>query len=221
MPKGNTSKSSISPRQWRTPKVSRGLATVAALLLIGLVGVLAVGHFLSPTPQQANVGQATLGSLGGPFTLTDHNGRTVTDADFRGRYLLIYFGYIYCPDVCPLSLQRNFEALQILGEKAEKIQPVLVTIDPERDTVEKMRDYVAAFDPRLIGLTGTPEQVKAAAAAYRVYYAKVQNENGAAEGYLVDHSAFTYLMAPDGTFVQFFRHDMTPEAMAERLNKIL
>lgn len=221
MAKENTGKAGRTTRQWRTPRISRGLATVAALLLIGLVGMLAVSHFLRPAPQQANLGQATLGSMGGPFTLTDHNGRTVTDADFHGRYMLIYFGYIYCPDVCPMSLQRNFEALQMVGEKADRVQPVLVTIDPERDTVEKMRDYVAAFDPRLIGLTGTPEQVKAAAAAYRVYYAKVQSESGAAEGYLVDHSAFTYLMAPDGTFVQFFRHDLTPDAMAERLKKIL
>ena len=221
MAKENTGKGGSPARQWRSPRISRGLATVAAFLLIGLVGMLAVSHFLRPPPQQANIGQATLGSLGGPFTLTDHNGRTVTDADFHGRYMLIYFGYIYCPDVCPLSLQRNFEALQMLGEKAERVQPVLVTIDPERDTVDLMRDYVAAFDPRLIGLTGTPEQVKAAAAAYRVYYAKVESESGAAEGYLVDHSAFTYLMAPDGTFVQFFRHDLTPDAMAERLKKIL
>ena len=139
MAKVNGGKARSNGRQWRTPKVSRGLATVAALLLIGLVGVLAVGHFLSPAPQQASLGQATLGSLGGPFTLTDQTGRTVTDADFRGRYMLIYFGYIYCPDVCPLSLQRNFEALQILGAKAEMIQPVLVTSDPERDTAEKMR----------------------------------------------------------------------------------
>lgn len=221
MAKANNGKAKSTARQWQTPKVSRGVMTVAALLLIALVGVLAISHFLRPASQHAGVGQTTLGSIGGPFTLTDHTGRSVTDADFRGRYLLVYFGYIYCPDVCPMSLQRNFEALQMLGEKAEKIQPVLITVDPERDTIELMRDYVAAFDPRLIGLTGTPEQVKAAAAAYRVYYAKVKSESGAAEGYLVDHSAFTYLMAPDGTFAQFFRHDMTPEAMAERLNKIL
>ena len=121
--KESTDKAGSTARQWRTPRVSRGLATVAALLLIGLVGMLAVGHFLRPAPQQANLGQATLGSIGGPFTLTDHTGRTVTDADFHGRYMLIYFGYIYCPDVCPLSLQRNFEALQMLGRRRSGFSP--------------------------------------------------------------------------------------------------
>lgn len=197
------------------------LPLVIAFFAAALIGGLAAVAWLVPTQRPAAPGpMAQNAAIGGPFTLVDVNGRTVTDADFRGRYMLIYFGYAYCPDVCPMSLARNAAALDLLGEKADRIQPILITVDPERDTPQVLEGYVEAFHPRLIALTGTPEQIAAAAKAYRVYYAKAQSD-GAAEDYLVDHSSFTYLMGPDGKFLQFFRHEISAEQMAERLKSAL
>jgi|APTNR8051073442_1049403.scaffolds.fasta_scaffold01241_2 protein SCO1/2 len=193
----------------------RGIGAAIAVVVIALVGALAVYRFA------AMDGSATVQdrvAIGGPFELVDQDGNTVTDADFRGRYMLIYFGYTYCPDICPTSLLRNIEALDSLGSKKDLIQPILISVDPERDTPALLKDYAELFDPRLIALTGSPEQVAEAARAYRVYYAKAE-EPGADAGsdYLMDHSGFTYLMGPDGAFVAFFRHDTTPDAMAARL----
>ena len=146
-------------------------------------------------------GVKTAVPIGGPFTLTDNHGRTVTDADFRGKYMLIYFGYTYCPDVCPTELGVMTQVVDQLGPKAERIQPVFITVDPDRDTVAHINDYVGLFHPRLVGLTGTEEQVREAARAYRVYYAKAPMKDGKPEDYLMDHSSFIYLMGPDGKFV--------------------
>jgi len=159
--------------------------------------------------------------IGGPFTLVDHTGKTVTDGDFRGRYLLVFFGYTYCPDVCPTSLQTLTAALDLLGAQAEKVQPLFISVDPERDTPEALAWYVGNFHPRLIGLTGSSEQTAAAAKAYRVYYAKTQEEGAADDDYLMGHSAMTYLMGPDGKYRTVFSHDVTPEEMANTLRQYL
>jgi protein SCO1 len=158
-------------------------------------------------------------AIGGPFTLTDQSGRTVTDADFRGRWMLVYFGYTFCPDVCPTELQTIAAALDRLGADAAKVQPVFVTIDPERDTPAVLADYVKLFDKRLVGLTGTPDQIRDVAREYRVYYAKVTPKS--ASSYLMDHSSFAYLMGPDGRFRTLLQPGESPEAMAARIESQL
>jgi protein SCO1 len=157
--------------------------------------------------------------IGGPFALVDHNGREVTDATFRGKYLLIFFGFANCPDVCPLALDRFARVMELLGPDAERVQPLLISVDPERDTPAVLKEYVAAFDPRIVGLTGTPEQVKAAASAYKVYFAKAETDGAA--GYAVDHSAFEYLMGPDGENLYVLRSEAEPDRIAELIRREL
>ncbi|MBS7811280.1 SCO family protein [Roseococcus pinisoli] len=151
-------------------------------------------------------------SLGGPFELTDQTGKAVTDRDYAGRWLLVYFGFTYCPDVCPTELGTMASALDAMGAEGEAVTPMLITIDPERDTVAAMADYVSRFHPRMQGLTGTPEQISAVARRYRVYYARVQRPE--MTDYLMDHSSFIYLVGPDGRVRSLFRPEMTPEQIA-------
>ena len=171
------------------------------------------------------VGQSALPKLpslfGGPFALTDHDGRAVTDKDFAGRHMLVYFGYTYCPDICPTDLTNMAAALDAIGPLAEKLQPIFITVDPGRDTVEVMRDYTRALHPALLGLTGTEAQVAAAAKAYRVHRRVFRLEGAETDDYLVDHSSLAYLMGPRGSFVTMFPHGTTPERMAEVLDKYL
>jgi protein SCO1/2 len=157
-------------------------------------------------------------AIGGPFTLTDQHGNTVTDADFRGRYMLVYFGFTYCPDVCPTTLATMTEALDQLGDAADDIVPVLITVDPERDTPEQLKMYVSHFSPRIVALTGTPEQIADVAREYRIYYAKAAGEGDA---YTMDHSSITYLMGPDGAYVRHFSHVTGADRMAEQLRAIV
>lgn len=142
--------------------------------------------------------------IGGPFSLTDHTGAAVTEASYRGRLMLIFFGFTHCPDVCPTELQVIAEVLDGLGADADRVAPLFITVDPERDTPEALARYVDLFDPRIIGLTGTPEQIGAVTRAYRVYYAKVHPPE--ASDYTMDHSSFVYLMDQEGGFAGLFRH---------------
>lgn len=189
---------------------------IVSILALVFVAVLAGRHYW--TMIEDDRGTA---AVGGPFTLVDHTGRTMTEANFRGRLMLVYFGYTYCPDVCPTSLSAIAEALDMLGEGAEEIVPIFITVDPERDKAEDMRDYVAAFHPRLVGLTGSVEQVAAAAKSYRVFFAKVREEGDDPDDYLVDHSAYTYLMDRDGKYLTHFPHGIDPGEMARRLAESL
>jgi cytochrome oxidase Cu insertion factor (SCO1/SenC/PrrC family) len=157
--------------------------------------------------------------VGGPFELIDQTGKPRTDKDFSGKLTLIYFGFTYCPDVCPTDLQNIGLALDILGEAAGRVQPLFITVDPERDTPEHLKDYVPMFHPRLIGLTGEAAAIRSAADAYKVYYAKVPNERG--DDYTVDHTAFIYLMGVDGKYIGFFRSGTSPDRIAEMLRKQL
>ena len=161
--------------------------------------------------------------VGGPFALTDQNGEARSEADFRGRHMLIYFGYTFCPDVCPTSLIAMTRALEQLEARApalaERLVPLFISVDPERDTVEAMRAYAGHFHPRLVALTGDAAQVAAAAKAYRVYYRKAEED--ASTDYLVDHSSFIYLMDGEGLYVTHFPHNATAEEIAERLAKLL
>jgi cytochrome oxidase Cu insertion factor (SCO1/SenC/PrrC family) len=163
-----------------------------------------------------NVTSSGTALVGGPFTLTDQTGREVTDETFKGRYMLVYFGYTYCPDVCPTSLQVMMAALDAMGDKAGRVQPIFISVDPERDTVKEIASYVEYFGDDLIGLTGTPEQIAAAAKAYRVFYQKVEQDG--ADGYLMDHSSIFYLMGPDGAFVKHFSYQTDPETLAEEIS---
>jgi protein SCO1/2 len=154
-------------------------------------------------------------SIGGPFELVDHTGRTVTDRDYRGRFMLIFFGFTHCPDICPTELQVMAEVLEKLGPRADRVAPLFITVDPERDTPKVLADYVALFDSRLIGLTGSEAQVAAVARAFRVYYAKATPPG--ASTYLMDHSSFLYLIGPDGTFRALFRYGTPAEEIARAL----
>lgn len=154
--------------------------------------------------------------VGGPFEMTDHNGKRVSEKDFLGRYMLAFFGFTYCPDVCPSELQTMSAALDRMGPEAEKIQPVFVTVDPARDTPEAMKAYVANFHPRLIGLTGSEEDVARMARAYRIYYGRAKGYEEAKD-YLMDHSAILYLMGPDGKFVKHFSYTTDAAALADGL----
>lgn len=153
-------------------------------------------------------------SIGGPFTLTSASGARVTDAEAITGPTLVYFGYTFCPDFCPTDLSRNAVAVDILAERGVGVGQVFVSIDPERDTPEVVEDFTASIHPDLIGLTGTPEEVKAAADAYRVYFRKAGDDP---EYYMMDHSTFTYLMAPEVGFLDFFGSDVTADDLAERV----
>lgn len=187
---------------------------IAAASLVGLLIAAGIAWW-----QVQNASDTVRGSvpIGGPFTLTDHTGRTVTDADFRGKYLLIYFGYTFCPDVCPTELGTMARAMDLLGRQAEKVQPLFISVDPERDTVAQLKDYVALFHPRLVGLTGTPEQVQETAKAYRIYYKKAPQPNGKPDEYLMDHSSFLYLMGPDGRFLGVYPANTSADRVAQDL----
>lgn len=152
-------------------------------------------------------------AIGGPFTLVDQTGTTVTDKDVITQPSLVYFGYTFCPDVCPMDMARNAEAVDILEERGYDVTPVFISIDPARDTPEVLGSFAENLHPRMIGLTGSPEQVKAASLAYKTYF-KIQNPDD--EFYLVDHSTFTYLVFPEIGFVEFFKRDDTPDQMADR-----
>lgn len=191
-----------------------GLVIGICLALLFVPGAL---QRLLPSGGLKTIGQAT---IGGPFALTDHNGRRVSDADFRGRHMLVFFGFTHCPDVCPTALQVTSAALDKLGPKAERVTPVFVSVDSDRDTPELLKSYVGSFHPRYVGLTGTPEEIAAVTKAYRVYFAKVKDPKSTA-GYTIDHSSIIYLMGPDGRFVTHFTHATSVDAMATALAKHL
>ncbi|XP_078446917.1 electron transport SCO1/SenC family protein [Wolffia australiana] len=169
----------------------------------------------SVAPKQGpSVGTA---AIGGAFTLVDQNGKQVTDKDFLGKWTLIYFGFTHCPDICPDELQKLAAAVDKIKSVAGiEIVPVFISVDPERDTVEQVNDYVKEFHPNLIGLTGTPEAVKAAARAYRVYYMKTEQDGA---DYLVDHSIVMYLMDPNMKFIKFFGKNYNVDALADGIIK--
>lgn len=189
-----------------------GIAAAAAALFLGAMwymGRPGDDPFAECRTSQVAGGRA---AIGGPFTLVDETGRTVTDKDVFTKPTLLYFGYTFCPDVCPLDNTRNAEALDILQSKGYDAQMVFISIDPERDTPEQLADFTSYIHKDMIGLTGTPEQVRAASQAYKTYYRKQESDDP--DYYLMDHSTFTYLVLPEIGFVEFYRRDMTPEEMA-------
>lgn len=190
------------------------------VMVLGLAGLMAyVGPtFLNVTsPPIKSSGQAL---IGGSFTLVDSTGSTVTEKNFAGKHMLVFFGFTHCPDICPTSLLVTKNALEKIGDKAEKLVPIFITIDPERDTVDVVRRYVKNFGPQFVGLTGTVEQIKHVADAYKVYYQKVEDK-GSDIDYVMDHSGFIYLMGPDGNYLAHFPHTISEQALAEALRKHL
>ncbi|KAF8394900.1 hypothetical protein HHK36_018838 [Tetracentron sinense] len=164
--------------------------------------------------QGPSVGKA---AIGGPFSLINHDGKSVSDRDFLGKWTLIYYGFTHCPDICPDELQKIAAAVDKIKEQAGiEIVPVFISVDPERDTVEQVREYIKEFHPNLIGLTGTPDEIRKVARAYRVYYMKTEEEGS---DYLVDHSIIMYLMGPDMEFVKFFGKNHDVDALAEGIIK--
>ena len=190
---------------------SRHILLFSIVILLLSAGLAAYSLFgIRGTAIQTGTGEAL---VGGPFTLVDQTGKSITDKDFRGKYMLIFFGYTYCPDVCPTELQVMMAAIDTLGPRAAEVQPIFITIDPDRDTSEVMQSYVENFGPSLVGLTGTAEQIAQVAKAYRVYYAKSGNTK--TQDYLMDHSSIIYLMGPDGHFVKHFTYTTDAAALAE------
>ena len=153
--------------------------------------------------------------VGGPFELIDHTGKPRTTSDFRGKLMLVYFGFTFCPDICPTDLQAIGQTLDKLGAEADSVQPLFITVDPERDTAQHLAEYVPMFHPRLIGLTGSAEAIRKAADAYKVYYAKVDPPKEDSGHYTVDHTAFIYLMDRDGNYLGFFPSGTTADRMVE------
>ncbi|MGQ0673978.1 MAG: SCO family protein [Hyphomicrobium sp.] len=195
------------------------------LLLIVLLG-LGLGGLAALVSTDGGPGTATAvqstgkALIGGPFSLVDQTGKRVTDQDFKGRKTLVFFGFTSCPDICPTGLAAMAAALDALGEKAESLTPIFITVDPERDTPAKMAEYVKSFHPRLIGLTGTPEEVAAATRTYRVYARKVPDP-ATPGSYSVDHSSFFYLMDESGAYIRHFTHSTDGAKLAAELAKSL
>jgi len=197
----------------------RAIAIISVAAVVGLSGGLWLATQTSKDDDQfAQCRSSTVaggaGAIGGPFTLVNGAGATVTDADLITEPSLLYFGYTFCPDVCPLDVARNVVAVEILEEQGMSVTPVFISIDPQRDTPEVVGDFAANMHDRMIGLTGSPEQVDAASKAYRTYY---RAQAGDDDYYLVDHSTFSYLVLPEHGFVEFFRREIRPDQMAETI----
>lgn len=199
-------------------RVYAGVALGAVVVFLG--GLYAYTTLSAPDDAFADCrqGQVAGGDIGGPFTLVNTSGETVTEAQVIAKPLLVYFGYTFCPDVCPFDVARNVEAVDILAERGFDVTPVFISIDPERDTPQALADYAANMHPKLVALTGSTEQVKAAANAYKTTYQKQPAED---EFYLVSHMTFTYLMLSDAGFVDFFRREVTSDQMAETVACVL
>ena len=195
-------------------------------LLLALVIIAAAAAGLAewlvirdPDVTKAPTGIAVNVEIGGPFTLTDHTGRQVTERDYLGNFTLIFFGYTFCPDVCPTALGDIALALDELGDDGAAVTPLLITIDPERDTPATLAEYVPLFHERLIGLTGTTDQIKRVAKAYRIFFRRVEDPNYTY--YLMDHTSFVYLLNPEGKVVSLIRYGTPPDEMAKLIRQQL
>jgi protein SCO1/2 len=190
----------------QTP-IARTVALLSVAVTVAILGYWA----------WRNAGQDAGSTIGGSFALPDQFGKPRTDAEFRGQYMLVFFGFTNCPDICPIELQTMTDALDQLGADAAKVTPIFITVDPARDTPAALRDYVANFHPRLVALTGSADAVGAVAKSYRVFYAKATGSNAPSDpaAYIMDHTAIVYLMGPDGHYLTHFSPGTAAEAMAE------
>jgi protein SCO1/2 len=186
---------------------------IAAAIVFAVLAIAGAATWLTMRPDSAGGGV----QIGGPFTLTDQDGATVTDRTYDGQYRLIYFGYTFCPDACPTELQIMAQARDALGPAGDKVQPIFVTIDPDRDTAAQLKGYVTLFDKKLVGLTGAPDQIARIAKEYKVYYARADQS----AAYAMNHSSFVYLMDPDGRFLTVFSSDVDADAMAAGIKRYM
>ncbi len=195
------------------------------IVLITLLAFCIPMAYLIFVGQQASQGMSnqmiavTDNAFGGPFTLVDQDNKTVTEKDFTGKFRLIYFGFTYCPAICPTELSKITNAMKGLGERGNIIQPMFITVDPERDTPEKMKNYISLFNPSLVGLTGTPDQIKQALKGYKIYAAKVQDAG--MSDYTMDHSSFIYFMGPDDRLLYIFKTEDTAQQMTDIIGQWL
>jgi cytochrome oxidase Cu insertion factor (SCO1/SenC/PrrC family) len=207
-------------------KACRGLAMMRrsgrsriwfALAFLLLSEPVAANEVAEPSPQELIEGLLSgRAPVGGPFELIDQTGHRRADTDFHGKLVILYFGYTYCPDVCPTELQSISLALDKLGVTAEAVQPLFITVDPERDTPARLAEFVSSFHPRLIGLTGSPAEIRKTAIAYRTFF--VKNDAAAAGGdYSVDHTGFIYLVGKDGHYLGFLPPGVTPDEIADAI----
>jgi len=210
-----------------SPSVLVGMLVIVVAMVLGL-------YYISERLGGGEAGETAAGAdIGGPFTLTDQNGKTVTDEDFRGSLMLVYFGYTNCPDVCPLTLSTFGQALDLLGDDARDVVPVFITVDPDRDTVEHLKTYMAQFDRRIVALTGSPDAIAQAAKAYHVYFKRAEpgtgqqagmaagHEGHEMPGYAMDHTSIIYLMDRNGHYAAHFDQSTTPAQMAAGIAKNL
>ena len=197
---------------------------IAACALLVVASMFGCG--LAPAAEQEQPSAAQMmddlmyghGPIGGPFTLTDHSGKPRRDIDFRGKLMIVYFGYTFCPDVCPADLMSITQALEALGPTAESVQPVFITIDPERDA-KVLAEYLAAFHPSFVGLTGSPEQIRKVANSYKAFYVKMPGELSGE--YSIDHTGVIYLMGRNGEYLGFMPPQTNPDRLTEVLRKYL
>ncbi|AFK54986.1 SCO family protein [Tistrella mobilis] len=206
----------MSKKAPRRPSI---LAVIAIAAVVAIGGVLAL-RWVEMSADRAGGVSSGRALIGGPFALNDQTGKPVTDQDFRGRLMLVYFGYTFCPDVCPTDLQKISAVMEMLGPDADKVAPVFITVDPERDTTDQMARYLSLFNDHITGLTGTPEAIAAAAKEYRVYYQAVRDDASATD-YLVDHSAFIYLMDREGAYLTHFNRGDTPDTIVAAIKQRL
>jgi cytochrome oxidase Cu insertion factor (SCO1/SenC/PrrC family) len=198
---------------------AHALMIVASLFISGLfTSGLALADEQPSAAQMMDDLMYGRGTIGGPFTLTGSDGKPRSDRDFRGKLMIVYFGYTFCPDVCPADLMAITQALDALGPLAESVQPVFITVDPERDT-KVLGEYVSAFHHSLIGLTGSPEEIRKVANAYKAFYVKVPDARGG--DYSIDHTGVIYLMGRGGEYLGFMPPQTSPERLAEILRKYL
>ncbi len=193
------------------------IATLLVAVAVGAAGAWAWWQQRQATTAGGGAGLVTNVEIGGPFTLVDHTGVTVSDTDFSGQLRLIYFGYTFCPDVCPTELGNIALALDALGDDLQYVTPLLITVDPERDTPEILAGYVPLFHDKLIGLTGSREAIDKVAKDFRVFFRKVEDPDYTY--YLMDHTSFVYLMGPDGEFLSMFNYGTVPDAMAATIRE--
>ena len=189
-------------------------ALIPYLLLVAAMAGGLIWHESENVPRLGRTVTQGQVEVGGPFTLTDQDGKKLSSTDFRGKYQLIYFGYSFCPDVCPTTLGVIAQALDKMGVEQNRIVPIFITIDPERDTPAILKKYMAAFGERFVGLTGTPAEIAAVEKEYRVYAKKTPLANG---GYGMDHSSVIYLMAPDGHLISFYDELISPDQLLKEL----
>lgn len=190
---------------------------IIVIILLSLGAGLIIAKKPERMSQETSTGEA---AIGGGFTLTDQNGNRMSDTNFRGKYMLVFFGFTSCPSICPVGMATLTQVMEQLGEDADKVQPIFITVDPETDTPAQMKKYLANFHPSIIGLTGTPQEIEAAQSAYKVYAARSADKNMPG-GYNVDHSGYVYLMDKDGKYLEHFTYDAEPKKLINDIKEAI